>query len=39
MDRITNDVIRRELEVIAILDTIELKKLGWYGHLVKMKGD
>ena len=36
LDRIPNDVIRRELEVEHILDRIEQQQLKWYGHLNRM---
>ena len=36
-DRIRNEHIREELEIIPILDFIEQKQLGWWGHLIRLK--
>lgn len=35
-DRIRSEVIRRELEVESVMNSIEKRQLSWFGHLVRM---
>ena len=39
MDRIRNDTIRHELQVLPVLSHIEEKQLQWFGHLQRMKSE
>ncbi|XP_050497794.1 uncharacterized protein LOC126878967 [Diabrotica virgifera virgifera] len=37
LDRVRNEDIRRQMEIdLDIIDTIEAKRLNWYGHLQRM---
>ena len=36
-DRIRNNVIREELGVTPIIETVEIKALKWLGHVTRMK--
>ena len=37
-DRLRNKDIRRTLQLEPVLDVIERGRLGWYGHVTRMKG-
>ena len=36
-DKISNEIIRKELEIDSVLQVIEDQWLKWFGHLIRMR--